>query len=282
MSASATQRPLCAVQQVGSGLHAVFARSGLSLQTLIVASRTRPSRAMAAAVASAAAAKRAICCCDGSRRVASACERGRYTFVRRRQGIRSARARRRSFRDMPPPCRPFRCRALSRAYRTQRSLYFDLKDPFFGKDVLWRIPRTGTQKALRITSIIMIIFGFWLRFPGAIIIASGAAADSLGLNDAVNFQGTEDDGGHPSTMAVGILVPDHAKPTADRCLPWPARFQRCEQGRPLSRAQLGHLHHHPGDDRLQLVLGRHIPGRPFRHLSAASSTCWCAPPSPTW
>ena len=61
-------------------------------------------------------------------------------------------------------------------------------------------PRTGTQKALRITSIIMIIFGVLVALSGAIIIASGAAADSLGLNDAVNFQGTE------TTAAVGILV----------------------------------------------------------------------------
>ena len=52
-------------------------------------------------------------------------------------------------------------------------------------------PRTGTQKALRITSIIMIIFGVLVALSGAIIIASGAAADSLGLNDAVNFQGID-------------------------------------------------------------------------------------------
>ncbi len=66
-------------------------------------------------------------------------------------------------------------------------------------------PRTGTQKALRITSIIMIIFGVLVALSGAIIIASGAAADSLGLNDAVNFQGTETTAGI-LTMAVGILV----------------------------------------------------------------------------
>ena len=66
-------------------------------------------------------------------------------------------------------------------------------------------PRTGTQKALRITSIIMIIFGVLVALSGAIIRASGAAADSLGLNDAVNFQGTETTAGI-LTMAVGILV----------------------------------------------------------------------------
>ena len=66
-------------------------------------------------------------------------------------------------------------------------------------------PRTGTQKALRITSIIMIIFGVLVALSGAIIIASGAAADSLGLNDAVNFRGTETTAGI-LTMAVGILV----------------------------------------------------------------------------
>ena len=66
-------------------------------------------------------------------------------------------------------------------------------------------PRTGTQKALRITSIIMIIFGVLVALSGAIIIASGAAADSLGLYDAVNFQGTETTAGI-LTMAVGILV----------------------------------------------------------------------------
>ena len=66
-------------------------------------------------------------------------------------------------------------------------------------------PRTGTQKALRITSIILIIFGVLVALSGAIIIASGAAADSLGLNDAVNFQGTETTAGI-LTMAVGILV----------------------------------------------------------------------------
>ena len=46
-------------------------------------------------------------------------------------------------------------------------------------------PRTGTQKALRITSIIMIIFGVLVALSGAIIIASGAAADSLGLQEGV-------------------------------------------------------------------------------------------------
>ena len=66
-------------------------------------------------------------------------------------------------------------------------------------------PRTGTQKALRITSIIMIIFGVLVALSGAIIIASGAAADSLGLNDAVHFQGTETHAGI-LPMAVGILV----------------------------------------------------------------------------
>ena len=48
-------------------------------------------------------------------------------------------------------------------------------------------PRTGTQKALRITSIIMIIFGVLVALSGAIIIASGAARLAR-LNDAVNFR----------------------------------------------------------------------------------------------
>lgn len=48
-------------------------------------------------------------------------------------------------------------------------------------------PRTGAQKALRITSIV----------AAATIIAAGASAGALGADEAVNFHGTD---------IVGILV----------------------------------------------------------------------------
>lgn len=66
-------------------------------------------------------------------------------------------------------------------------------------------PRTGAQKALRITSIVMIVFGVLMIVAAATIIAAGASADTLGADEAVNFHGTDTTAGLV-TIVVGILV----------------------------------------------------------------------------
>ena len=67
------------------------------------------------------------------------------------------------------------------------------------------LPRTGTQKALRITSIVMIVFGVLLMISAALIIAAGASAGSLGIDESLNVGGTDTTAGLV-TIVVGSIV----------------------------------------------------------------------------
>lgn len=66
-------------------------------------------------------------------------------------------------------------------------------------------PRTGNQKALYITSVIMIVFGILVTISGIVIIAAGASAGPLGIDEPLNVGGTDTTAGLVTTV-VGSLV----------------------------------------------------------------------------
>ena len=121
--------------------------SGLSLQTLIVASRTRPSRDGRRSCERGGSEK-GCCCCDGSRRVASACERGRHAFVRRRRGLGICAGSSAFVSGYAALVPSFPLSGSFARLSDAALLYFDLKDPFSRKDVLWRIPLAPVRRKL--------------------------------------------------------------------------------------------------------------------------------------
>ena len=82
------------------------------------------------------------------RRVASACERGRHAFVRRRRGLGICAGSSAFVSGYAALVPSFPLSGSFARLSDAALLYFDLKDPFSRKDVLWRIPLAPVRRKL--------------------------------------------------------------------------------------------------------------------------------------
>ena len=90
--------------------------------------------------------------------------------------------------------------------------------------------RTGTQKALHVVSIIMIVLGVLVILSGASLIALGVSAATMGMDQPMTLGDTETTA-DTTSVALGIHRPRHGLGSARRRRIRPARLQGRKQDR---------------------------------------------------